>query len=120
MSALLNFQELVRQEAIEFQLEQKIERFEWERSDIIMQNLRSSMDFLKFIGDISNLFFPVFLDTVLGVSSDISDEDLFPDIDEEPQDQPIDDGPDSPDTPDQGAVTPRRNQPPDDGPGGLD
>lgn len=78
MGALANFQELAQQEAIEFQLEQKIDRFEQERSDIILRNIHASFDFLKLVGEVSNLYFPVMLDILLGRSPDHSDDDLFP------------------------------------------
>jgi hypothetical protein len=112
MSALPNFQELARQEAMEFQLEQKIERFERERSDVIMRNVRASMDFIRFVGDISNLFFPVFLDTVLGVSGDLPEENAFSWEDEEENFDEQKNKSNIPNTPDQGAVDNPSDTPP--------
>lgn len=88
MNALANFQELARQEAIEFQLEQKLERFERERSDSILQNIQASYAFIKLVGEVSNLYFPVMLDILLGISpensvmdySAASDEDTGKDL----------------------------------------
>lgn len=111
MRPLPNFQELARQEAIEYQLEQKIERFEREQSDIIMRNIKSSLDFMHFLGDVSNLYFPVFLDTVLGVSADLSKNNPFPYDDEEEDFEEFDE-PDSPIAPDQGAVKRSEEEPP--------
>lgn len=76
MGALANFQELAQEEAIEFQLEQKLERFERERSDIILLNIQASYDFLKMVGEVSNLYFPVMFDILLGIPPEsTSDED---------------------------------------------
>ncbi|HKK75432.1 MAG TPA: hypothetical protein VJ953_10190 [Saprospiraceae bacterium] len=77
MGALANFQELARQEAIEFQLEQKLDRFEKERSGVILRNIQASYDFLKFVGDVSNLYFPVMLDVLMGISPEHSESDYY-------------------------------------------
>ena len=90
--ALPNFRELAELERQEPKMVQMVERFEAERSDMILQNLEESLRFMRMIGDVANLFFPVMFDTLitggnngLTPNEEALDEDF---LDEEDEDLP--------------------------------
>ena len=66
--ALTNFRNLAEQEVREPQMVQLLDKFEQEQSDVILRNLQSSMRFVRFVADVTYLFFPAMIDTVVGVS----------------------------------------------------
>jgi len=66
--ALANFRDLAEQEVREPQMVQLLDKFEQEQSDVILRNLQSSMRFVRFVADVTYLFFPAMIDTVVGVS----------------------------------------------------
>lgn len=72
--ALANFRDLAELEVREPQMVQLLDKFEQEQSDVILRNLQSSMRFVRFVADVTYLFFPAMIDTVVGVS----DSSTFP------------------------------------------
>lgn len=63
--ALANFRELAQAERQEPKMVQMIERFDLERSDLILHNIQDTLRFMRLVGDVANLFFPVMLDTLV-------------------------------------------------------
>ena len=97
--ALANFRELAAQEVREPQMVQILEKFEREQSDIILRNLESSLQFVRFVADVTYLFFPAMFDTVLGTSGTYPETNAEQEKDEtnDPPPPPRNSGPDTPD-----------------------
>jgi hypothetical protein len=50
-----------------------LDKFEREQSDVILENLQRSIQFVRFVADVTYLFFPAMLDTAVGASDSFSE-----------------------------------------------
>ena len=103
---LENFRALAILEEKEPKMVEMLDRFEAERSDIILNDIQDTLRFMRLFGDVANLFFPVLVDTLVSGGEDeilsaeeAEDDDFW--NDEEEENDPMDDD-DQPKTPDQG------------------
>ena len=62
---LENFRALAVLEEKEPKMVEMLDRFDAERSDIILENLQETLRFIRLFGDVANLFFPVLMDTLV-------------------------------------------------------
>lgn len=72
--ALPNFRELADIEAQEPKLVEMVQRFDTERSDLILQNTQDALAFVRLVGDVANLYFPAMFDTLFGISHQSDEE----------------------------------------------
>jgi hypothetical protein len=80
-----------------------LDKFEREQSDVILQNLQRSLQFVRFVADVTYLFFPALLDTAVGASGSYSESYNTSEEEDTAEDQIEEDPPVSgPDSPDRG------------------
>lgn len=105
--ALPNFRELAAQEVQEPHMVELLDKFEREQRDVILENLQRSIQFVRFVADVTYLFFPAMLDTVVGASDSFSERATGQEktVENETREDPDVSPPSGPDSPDRGDLS---------------